>query len=161
MLWIRGIVFTVLVPLVIGVVVPRTIDAAHPQSGWWSAGWLMVAAGAAVYSACLLSFLAAGGTPAIFFTRHLRVLIGEEPPRIVELGLYRYSRNPMYAGVLAVVWGQAIVCASRRIAVYGLFLWLMFHLVVVLLEEPHLRASRGASYDEYRRKTPRWLGIVH
>jgi protein-S-isoprenylcysteine O-methyltransferase Ste14 len=151
-------VFTILVPLVVAVVVPRTIDSAHLQAGLWRAGWLLVIAGAAVYCICLLDFLAAGGTPAIFFTRPIRFLIGEEPASIVRQGLYRHSRNPMYLGVLAVVFGQAIVSASLRVAVYGLGSWFLFHLVVVFLEEPHLRATRGASYDEYCRKTPRWLG---
>ena len=58
-------VFTILVPLVVAVVVPRTIDSAHLQAGLWRAGWLLVIAGAAVYCICLLDFLAAGGTPAI------------------------------------------------------------------------------------------------
>ena len=32
-------------------------------------------------------------------------------------------------------------------------LWLLFHLVVVFLEEPHLCEERGATYDEYG-----WVG---
>ena len=45
----------------------------------------------------------------------------------------------MYIGVVLSVFGQAIVFASRDIAVYGALLWLTFHIVVVALEEPHLR----------------------
>ena len=44
-----------------------------------------------------------------------------------------------------------------RIAVYGLALWMMFHLVVVLLEESHLRRARGAGYEEYCRSVRRWF----
>jgi protein-S-isoprenylcysteine O-methyltransferase Ste14 len=84
-------------------------------------------------------------------------LIGEEPPALVDRGLYRVSRNPMYAGVLLVVLGQAILFASSDIALYGLALWCCFHLVVVLLEEPHLRLQQGPAYDEYCRQVPRWL----
>ena len=121
------------------------------------AGWLPVAAGASIYSVCLLGFLTAGGTPAIFFTRHLRFLIGEEPRRLVEGGLYRVSRNPMYIGVLLVVFGQAILFGSERLAEYGLAVAVIFHLVVVYVEEPHLRRERGASYQEYCRRVRRWL----
>jgi protein-S-isoprenylcysteine O-methyltransferase Ste14 len=111
-----------------------------------------------VYLLCLLRFLAAGGTPAIYFVRHLRAVIGESPPWLVERGLYRISRNPMYVGVLLVVIGQAIVFASAATARYAVALALTFHLVVVLLEEPHLRQEHGPAYDDYCRRVPRWLG---
>lgn len=121
------------------------------------AGWLPVVAGASIYFVCLLRFLTAGGTPAIFFTRHLRFLIGEEPAKLVQGGMYRLSRNPMYIGVLLVVFGQAILFGSVRLTEYGLAVALCFHLVVVFLEEPHLRRERGPSYDEYCRQVRRWL----
>jgi len=158
MLWLRGLIFTALVPYVIGGVVPSMFYGGRRMGGgWWLAGWLLVAAGAAIYAVCLVRFLISGGTPAIFFTRHLRFLIGEEPGRLVDSGLYRRSRNPMYLGVVLAVFGQAILFRSVDVAEYGLALWLMFHLVVVLLEEPHLRGERGAGYEEYCRRVPRWL----
>jgi len=47
--------------------------------------------------------------------------------------------------------------ASWPIAEYGLLVRLGFHIVVVLLEEPHLRQEQGADYDEYCRGVPRWI----
>ena len=160
-LWIRGLIFTVLVPGTVALYVPRSVAPwpLEPRGGLWNAGWLLVACGAAFYGACLLSFLFSGGTPAAFFTRSLRALLGEEPRVLVRAGLYRVTRNPIYVGGTMVVLGQAIVFASRPIAAYGIFLWLCFHLVVVLLEEPHLREVRGTAYDEYCRRVPRWLGF--
>ena len=68
------------------------------------------------------------GTPAIIApTRHL-----------VVSGLYRYVRNPMYVGVVAVIAGQAIVFADRRVLLYAVLVWLAFHLFVVAYEEPTL-----------------------
>ena len=122
-------------------------------------GWAPIFLGALAYGLCLMRFLAAGGTPAIFFTRPLRFLIGEEPGSLVSQGLYRFSRNPMYVGVLLVVFGQAIIFGSPRIAAYGLLLFVCFHLTVVLLEEPHLRRTRGRSYELYCQTVPRWLGF--
>jgi len=157
-LWIRGLVFTVLVPCVVGGYVPSLIYGGSAQPGLWSAGWLLIALGSIVYGLCLLAFLLSGGTPAIFFTRRLRLVIGEEPRKLVRQGLYRCSRNPMYLGVVLAVFGQALLFASSQAALYGCALWLCFHLVVVLLEEPHLRKERGAPYDEYCRQVPRWFG---
>jgi protein-S-isoprenylcysteine O-methyltransferase Ste14 len=158
-LWIRAGVFTLLVPCVVGLLLPYFIyGAASVAGGLWQIGWLCIALGATLYGSCLFQFLISGGTPAIFFARHLRVLIGEEPHQLVRDGLYQLSRNPMYLGVLLAVFGQAIVFASIRVACYGVALWLFFHLIVVFQEEPHLRRERGPSYDEYRRRVPRWLG---
>jgi len=156
---LRGLLFTLLVPGVVGVWVPLTLGAgASAQAGFWRAGWIAIAGGAALYLWCLLRFLAAGGTPAIFFTRHLRFLIGEEPDSLVHGGPYRFSRNPMYLGVLLVVFGQAAILASLPVALYGACLWLAFHIVVVGLEEPHLRATQGTAYADYCRGVPRWFG---
>src|SRR5688572_1352249 len=150
MLWIRGLVFTILVPAVIAGAVPYWIDPNRTlQDGWWRLGWPILGAGAAIYAVCLLRFLAAGGTPAIFFTRPLRFLIGEEPDSLVRSGIYAHSRNPMYVGVILAAAGQAIVFASRPLAIYTAMLAAAFHLVVVLIEEPHLRTGRGEAYEEY------------
>jgi protein-S-isoprenylcysteine O-methyltransferase Ste14 len=158
--WIRGLIFTVIVPGTIAEYIPsRMVESLTPPGGFWNAGWFVSGIGAAGYFLCFLHFLASGGTPAIFFTRPVRFLIGEEPHRLVQAGLYRLTRNPMYVGVLLVIFGQALRYASWPVAEYGLFVWLGFHIVVVLLEEPHLREERGAAYDEYCRRVPRWVGI--
>jgi hypothetical protein len=99
LLWLRGLAFTLLVPAVVGYYVPATLRVGqHLQSGFWEAGWLLVILGTGIYFLCLFQFLAAGGTPAVFFTRPLRFLIGEEPGAVVRHGIYRLSRNPMYVG---------------------------------------------------------------
>lgn len=159
LLWLRGLIFTALVPYVVAKTLPAMIDpGAKMRGGMANSGWVLIVAGTLVYFACLLRFLASGGTPAIFFTRPLRALLGEEPPTLVAAGLYRYSRNPMYVGVLTAIFGQAILFASWPVAAYGCAAFATFHLVVVTLEEPHLRATRGESYKRYCGQVPRWLG---
>ena len=86
MLWVRGVIFTALVPFVIGAWIPSIVDPSRrTQHGAWDAGWALVAVGTAMYLLCLVRFLTSGGTPAIFFTRAIRALIGEEPRTLVLL----------------------------------------------------------------------------
>ena len=159
MLWLRGLLFTLLVPGLIAVYLPRLIiDSRLRQGGPWQIGWLLVAVGSAIYFRCLLSFLFANGTPAIFFTRHLQSVIGREPPTLVRGDLYQFSRNPMYFGVVAVILGQALIYASGLLAVYGITVFLLFHLTVIFIEEPHLKARDPKSFERYRREVPRWFG---
>ena len=154
--------FTVLVPGAVGFYVPFSLlKHASLRGGGWATGWLPIAVGTLLYGFSLIRFLLAGGTPAIFFTRHLRALIGEEPGALEAGGPYRFSRNPMYLGVWLVVMGQAILFASKGIAIYSLVLFLLFHVVVVFIEEPHLRAEHGARYAQYCGKVPRWFGPLH
>jgi protein-S-isoprenylcysteine O-methyltransferase Ste14 len=157
-LLLRLALFTVLVPGVVAGYLPWSLGPRRLAPGPWQFGWLLVALGALVYILCAARFFAANGTPAIFFIRPLRALVGEEPSSLVRSGLYRYSRNPMYLGVLLVILGQACIFASRAILEYAVFVFLCFHLVVVLLEEPHLRSREPAAYDTFVRSTPRWLG---
>ncbi len=83
------------------------------------------------------------------------------PERLVVTGLYRYVRNPMYVGVVAMIAGQGLFFGSRAILIYAACAALAFHLFVVLYEEPALASRFGASYAEYCRHVRRWLPRVH
>ncbi len=79
------------------------------------------------------------------------------PARLVATGPYRYVRNPMYLGVVAMILGQALLLGSRAVLVYGGCAALAFHLFVVLYEEPNLARRFGAEYTAYCRQVRRWL----
>jgi protein-S-isoprenylcysteine O-methyltransferase Ste14 len=63
----------------------------------------------------------------------------------------------MYLAVVTVVFGQAVAFASWKLALLAVALWSLFHGVVVVLEEPHLRSRYGTLYEAYCRAVPRWL----
>jgi len=158
MVWLRGIVFTMLIPVIFFWWIPQQLRHGNPApGGWWRLGWILLAAGAMGYLQCLLAFLLAGGTPALFFTRPIRFLLGEEPRKVVMGGLYRYSRNPMYISFVSVIAAQALIYRSLDIAIYAALAMLFFHLVVVFLEEPHLARVRGSDYLTYCDRVPRWF----
>jgi protein-S-isoprenylcysteine O-methyltransferase Ste14 len=96
---------------------------------------------------CVWDFLAAGrGTLARF-----------DPPKfLVVRGLYRFTRNPMYNGVVAILLGEAWLFQSSAMLQYGLIMFVIFHLMVVIYEEPTLESRFGESYRAYRAKVPRW-----
>ena len=82
----------------------------------------------------------------------------DPPSRLVITGLYRYSRNPMYVGVLLVLLGWAIAWRSQRLWIYFGAMCLVFHLRIVLGEEPWLAARYGDEWSRYRRTVSRWIG---
>jgi protein-S-isoprenylcysteine O-methyltransferase Ste14 len=129
------------------------------------AQWLMTAIALATGALALL-----GG--AVIVLAHLALLflvlafvrVGRgtqlplDPPReLVVRGLYRFSRNPMYVGVLSLLGAQALYFASPWLALYAALLFCAFHSFVVLYEEPTLTGSFGAAYRHYHATVPRWL----
>ena len=153
LLFLKNLLFTVLVPGTVAVYVPLRLAA----GGWVSpqrwgvaqyAALLPLACGCAVYFWCLWDFAAFGrGTPAPV----------DAPRRLVVRGLYRYVRNPMYVGVLLVIAGWALLFGSPRVLGYGAVVALFFHLFVLAVEEPTLRGKFGRSYEQYCREVGRWV----
>ena len=76
---------------------------------------------------------------------------------LVVTGLYRHVRNPIYVAVVAIVLGQAALFGDWRLLWYGALLWLAFHVFVLAYEEPTLRQTFGAEYENYRGHVPRWI----
>jgi len=76
----------------------------------------------------------------------------------VTKGVYRYSRNPMFIGFFLVYLGVAIACISW---VYLLITILFIILVYYMspLEEAITLDHYGANYEEYMKKTPKWIGL--
>ena len=153
LLFLKNFLFTVFVPGSVAVFIPyRIVVRADPGlvfAPWrllWSAPLFLLGAG--IYFWCLWNFAVTGrGTPAPI----------DPPKRLVVRGLYRHVRNPMYLGVLLVVAAWAAVSGSGRVVEYGLGVAVVFHLFVVLVEEPLLRHRFGASYEAYCRAVSRWL----
>ena len=80
-----------------------------------------------------------------------------DPPReLVVNGLYRYVRNPIYLGVLAVFMGYVLWHPSRAILLCPVLVAVSSHLFVIFYEEPHLRKTFGEAYDAYCKAVPRW-----
>jgi protein-S-isoprenylcysteine O-methyltransferase Ste14 len=79
------------------------------------------------------------------------------PSRLVVIGLYRYSRNPMYVSVSLILIGWAISFESLGLCCYVLAVVAAFHLRVILAEEPWLARTFGDAWEQYRSRVPRWL----
>jgi protein-S-isoprenylcysteine O-methyltransferase Ste14 len=111
-------------------------------------GVLLVSASGVILLEAFLRFALKGiGTPApIFPTRHL-----------VVSGSYRYVRNPMYVAVVSLILGQGLIFGDIGILVYGLCVWLIVHLFVLIYEEPTLRTTFAAEYADFSMHVPRWI----
>ena len=80
------------------------------------------------------------------------------PPRnLVVVGLYRYTRNPMYVAVTLMLLGWASTFAVRGLFFYTACVVAAFHLRIIFGEEPWLARTHGPQWAEYSARVPRWL----
>jgi protein-S-isoprenylcysteine O-methyltransferase Ste14 len=154
-LFLKVLAFTIVMSGTVVAVLPYAILALQGHFPWpepgvlFFAGFLPLGSGLVFYARCAWDFAAAGrGTPAPI----------DPPKELVVRGLYRYSRNPMYVGVLQVLLGEVLIFHSMRLLVYAVVVASGFHLFVLLYEEPTLRRKFGTAYDDYCARVPRWLG---
>jgi protein-S-isoprenylcysteine O-methyltransferase Ste14 len=113
-------------------------------------GIVALSAGAALVLIC-------GG---MLSTLGIGTLRGEEwfmPRDFVATGPFRFVRNPMSLGGAVLMTGIALCHRSALGLGLAAALFVVFHLVVVCLEEPGLEKRFGDSYREYRRNVPRWV----
>lgn len=82
----------------------------------------------------------------------------DPPKRLVTVGLYRLTRNPMYVSVLVLLFGWTVTAESYALLLYAVVVALIFHVHVVLVEEPWASRGFGQEWRNYERAVPRWLG---
>ena len=153
MLWLRTVLFTLLVPGTVMGVAPFAliVSIAGPHFDFGDArflGLIPLALGLAIIVWCFADFVRRGqGTPAPY----------DPPRRLVIAGLYRFVRNPQYVGVVLVLIGEALLSGAGVLFGYAALMALIYHLFVRFYEEPHLRLFFGEEYLRYCEETPRWI----
>lgn len=153
MIWLKTLIFTLISPGTVAVYLPYWLlqkTGAHCvwQSWRGAIGIVLICVGVIIYGWTAWDFTFAGrGTPAPI----------DPPKEMVARGLYRYSRNPMYIGMLTVLLGEALLFRSWQMLAYAALMAAIFHSFVVFYEERTLQRRFGDSYITYRQSVPRWL----
>jgi protein-S-isoprenylcysteine O-methyltransferase Ste14 len=146
---LRALLAFLLLPGIVAIAVPVIwLDAAghdHVASVW---GFPLLLAGGAGLLWCVRDFFSSGkGTLAPW-----------DPPRqLVSVGLYRYSRNPMYVCVTLILLGWAFTFGEPGLLIYAACVAVAFELRVVFGEEPWLTRTHGDAWRQYAARVPRWL----
>ena len=76
---------------------------------------------------------------------------------LVSGGIYRYTRNPMYLGLLVVLFAWAVYL-SRPLALLFLPVYVLYiNRFQIVPEERVLDTLFGSAYSDYRARVRRWL----
>lgn len=76
---------------------------------------------------------------------------------LISSGVYRYSRNPMYLGVLLVLLGWAIYLGNLLSILGALIFVAYITRFQIIPEERLLREKFGDEFQFYKNKVRRWL----
>lgn len=83
---------------------------------------------------------------------------GKPTTEIVTTGIYSYSRNPLYLGVVLIVLGIGFVLNSWWVLISLVAAIILCHIILVFPEERYLAEKLGEDYQRYSRSVNRWLG---
>lgn len=158
MVLIRHFLAIAILPVTVTVLVPvwlarrsQVAVAAIPSP----AQLVLQGAGAALLVIGLLLFIA---SLRRFVVEGHGTLAPWDPPRaLVVAGPYRWVRNPMIAGVLFILWGEALVLLSPVHAWWAGACLVINLIYIPLVEEPRLAERFGEPYGEYRRHVRRFV----
>jgi len=83
--------------------------------------------------------------------------IPEKAKKLVFTGIYKYTRNPMYLGLLLAITGVAVYSGAFS-SLFVVFLFAAFiNKYQIIPEEVALQEKFGDSYTHYTRNVRRWL----
>ena len=77
--------------------------------------------------------------------------------KLVTSGIYKYSRNPMYLGLLMIVVSSSIFYLNIYSILTPLFFYLWINRFQIKREEVFLTEKFGEDYLSYKKKTRRWI----
>ncbi len=78
--------------------------------------------------------------------------------KVITKGLYRFTRNPAYLGMILMQISIAVTCTSLLYILLTVVLIIMLN-AILPSEERYCLYRYEDDYLKYKNKTPRWIGI--
>jgi protein-S-isoprenylcysteine O-methyltransferase Ste14 len=121
----------------------------EPGSALHTLSWVLLAG----------SLVLAAGSIALYFRRAAPQGQFENSTFLIETGIYRFIRHPMYGSLMLL--GLGIFLKRVTILTSVLAFVVVFALVLTaLIEEGEMRARFGEDYAAYKRRTKRFIPYI-
>lgn len=132
-----------------GVLVDRAIPAAYAIAATFPlelAGIVLGVTGLGITYSGIVTF------------RRARTAVYPNRPasRVVDHGVYAYTRNPMYLGLILLYVGGGLLLPSLGALLMLPVVLVLLHRLVIAREERHLQAAFPEEYGAYRARVRRW-----
>jgi len=149
MLLLRAILAFLVLPALVAFAIPVWIGSSgSPPTRYLVPAVVLLCLGTLLLLWCVREFYVAGrGTLAPW----------DPPKHLVTSGPYRFSRNPIYVGVVTILAAWCTLWGSRTLIIYSVLVMIGFHVWVILFEEPWAARRFRSQWDAYRARVPRWV----
>jgi protein-S-isoprenylcysteine O-methyltransferase Ste14 len=111
------------------------------------AGGGLALIGLALFLVSVRQFVRAGTSP----------VPGEPSTVLLDVGPYRFTRNPIYIAFVIFYVGLAIMLTSAWMLILLVPVLIVLQRGVVEREEAYLQSKFGEAYRKYQARVPRWL----
>ena len=81
----------------------------------------------------------------------------EKTTELITDGIYRFTRNPMYLGMVMMLTGVAMFVGTLPFYVAAVALFAILNFVFCPYEEEKLSRTFGSRFEQYRGRARRWL----
>ena len=118
-----------------------------PQTLQYALGAVLIALGLALAGSAIVCFLRAG----------TNVPTRLPATALVRAGPYRFTRNPIYVAMIALLLGVGIMVDSAWVLAMAVPFALVIRYGVIAREERYLETKFGEPYRAYRAEIRRWI----
>jgi len=94
------------------------------------------------------------------FAQHKTTVHPTHPEKTTSLvtgGVYRFTRNPMYLGMLLILVGFSFLGQNALGFIVPVLFVFVINLVQIIPEERALAELFGDTYEAFKQRTPRWV----
>lgn len=81
----------------------------------------------------------------------------DDSTSLIKEGVFKYSRNPMYLGMVLILIGLAISFGNLVSLIIPLAFFIIIHLMFIPFEEKKLEAIFKESYITYKHQVRKWF----
>jgi len=81
----------------------------------------------------------------------------KRPLKLVNSGLFKISRNPMYLGMDLILWGTSILLGSLITFIFPILFTILIKKLFIEFEEKNLEKKFGKRYFNYKKRVRRWI----
>lgn len=117
------------------------------RMSWFRSGIILVLAG---FSLMMWSW-------GLFKTRKIAVCPTANTAILITNGLYSFTRNPMYLGMILILAGLALCVGTPPFYLSAIVYFMIINFVFCPYEEIKLINSFGCEYILYMRRVRRWI----
>lgn len=94
-----------------------------------------------------------------FYKNKVKVLWVSSQKKLLIEGPFKFTRNPLYIGIVSIALGVVILFGSYTGLLLAIIFFFIWDLWLKYFEEKDLEKKFGKNYRKYKKNIPRWIGL--